>query len=126
MNALGSHLLIDLWEVQTNLLDDVRRLRKELVRCAWTGGATVVDTRFSHFEPHGISGLVILSESHLAIHTWPEKGFAAVDVFTCGEPELAQRIVDEVVLTLAPGRHELHKVERGSSLAAVVRRIDAK
>lgn len=111
--SLGNHVLLDLWDVDPDLLDDLEGLRTLLADCARRGGATVVEERFHRFAPQGVSGVVVLAESHVAVHTWPESGFAALDVFTCGEPEMAERIADHLVTTLEPGREERQRVLRG-------------
>ncbi len=82
--ALGRHLLIELFSCDRALLDDPGRLEKVMQEAAIAAGATIVESVFHRFQPHGVSGVVVISESHLAIHTWPEHGFAAVDFFTCG------------------------------------------
>ncbi len=100
MYALGRHLLIELKGCNTNLLDDLEFLRECLHSAAVRSGATVVGDSFYHFSPHGVSGVVNIAESHLSIHTWPECGYAAVDVFTCGdkvEPEEAARMIMQSV-----------------------------
>lgn len=84
MKALGRHLLVELKDCTANL-DDVRGVQRAMHEAAVAAGATVVNEVFQVFEPHGVSGVVVIAESHLAIHTWPEYGFAAVDVFTCGD-----------------------------------------
>jgi S-adenosylmethionine decarboxylase len=83
--ALGKHLLLELKDCDTGLLNDMEYLREVLSDVARLIGATVIKDSFYQFSPQGISGVVIIAESHLSIHTWPEYGFAAVDVFTCGE-----------------------------------------
>ena len=91
-HALGRHLLVDLHGCPTNLLNDVAALENLLIEAAHKAGATVINTTFHHFSPYGVSGVVVIQESHLAIHTWPEQGFAAIDLFTCGDqtrPDLA-------------------------------------
>ena len=110
---MGNHVLLDLWDVAPDLLDDLDGLRELLADCARRGGATVVEERFHRFAPQGVSGVVVLAESHVAVHTWPENGFAAFDVFTCGEPEMAERIADHLVTALEPGREQRQRVERG-------------
>ncbi len=100
MYALGRHLLIELKGCNTNLLDNLEFLRECLHSAAGRSGATVVGDSFYHFSPHGVSGVVNIAESHLSIHTWPECGYAAVDVFTCGdkvEPEEAARMIMQSV-----------------------------
>ena len=82
--AVGSQVVLDLYECETAHLDDLDWVRSTLVEAARVAGATIVDTVFHKFAPWGISGVVVISESHLAIHIWPENRYAAVDVFTCG------------------------------------------
>lgn len=90
--ALGRHLMLDVHAADAALLDSPRRLRARLVAVARAAGATVVGTRFRRFEPHGVTGVVLLAESHIGIHTWPERRFAALDVFTCGDPRLCEAV----------------------------------
>lgn len=85
LEALGRHFLIDLKDCDAEILKSLERVREAMVEAAERTGATVVDVSFHQFNPFGISGMVIIAESHLSIHTWPEYGFAAVDIFTCGE-----------------------------------------
>jgi S-adenosylmethionine decarboxylase len=82
---LGTQVVLDLYECETGHLDDMAWVKKTLVEAARAAGATVVETVFHKFAPCGISGVVVIAESHLAIHIWPEHRYAAVDVFTCGE-----------------------------------------
>lgn len=112
MHPLGHHLLLDLWGVGS-VLDDPEGLRELLESSAREGGATVVESRFHQFSPQGVSGVVILAESHLALHTWPENDFAAVDVFTCGDPRLTRSVAHEVVARLSPSNHRMRQFERG-------------
>lgn len=85
MEALGKHILIELNECNKDLLNDIEYLRTALSDVARRIGATVIKDAFYQFTPQGVSGVVIIAESHLSIHTWPEYNFAAVDVFTCGD-----------------------------------------
>ncbi|MBN1856012.1 MAG: adenosylmethionine decarboxylase [Dehalococcoidia bacterium] len=98
MFALGRHLLIELTGCNVTLLDDLEFLKQSLHSAAVRSGATVVGDSFYHFSPQGVSGVVNIAESHISIHTWPECGYAALDVFTCGdrvEPEEAARLISE-------------------------------
>ena len=81
---LGRHLLLELYACDRDRLDDLASLEAALKEAARRSGATIVETVFHRFTPHGVSGVVVVAESHLAIHTWPEYGYAAVDFFTCG------------------------------------------
>lgn len=82
---LGQHILAEFFECDPNILNNVSLVEKLMVEAALECGATVVQKCFHMFNPYGVSGVVIISESHLAIHTWPELGYAAVDLFTCGD-----------------------------------------
>lgn len=110
---LGRHVLLDVWGVDPSILDDEEALCRHLKDAARRGGATVVEERFHRFAPQGVSGVVVLAESHVAVHTWPENGFAALDVFTCGRPEMARSIADHLVELLAPEEVEIQEVDRG-------------
>ena len=85
MEALGRHCIIEYYGCPTELLDDPEKVQRLMCEAAVAMGATIVAAEFHHFNPHGVSGMVVISESHLSVHTWPEYGYAAVDVFTCGE-----------------------------------------
>ena len=82
---LGRHILAEFFECDSNVLNNPELVEKYMLEAALECGATIVNKCFHLFAPHGVSGVVIISESHLAIHTWPEFGYAAVDLFTCGE-----------------------------------------
>ena len=83
--SLGRHVLAEFFECDPNVLNNPTLVEQYMLEAALECGATVVQKCFHLFNPHGVSGVVIISESHLAIHTWPELGYAAVDLFTCGE-----------------------------------------
>ncbi len=82
---LGRHILAEFFECDSNVLNNPKLVEQYMLEAALECGATIVNKCFHLFSPHGVSGVVIISESHLAIHTWPEFGYAAVDLFTCGE-----------------------------------------
>ena len=81
----GSQVVLDLYDCEPTHLDDLPWVKQTLESAARAAGATIVETIFHKFAPWGISGVVVIAESHLAIHIWPEKRYAAIDVFTCGE-----------------------------------------
>ncbi|MEW6424803.1 MAG: adenosylmethionine decarboxylase [Bacillota bacterium] len=85
MKHLGRHVLAEIWGCDFDILNDMEKVEQIMVKAALEAGAEVRECVFHKFSPQGISGVVVISESHLAIHTWPELGYAAVDVFTCGE-----------------------------------------
>jgi spermidine synthase len=84
MNSLGRHVLVEFFGCSSEILNDVPLIESSMVTAAKEAGATVINSVFHHFSPFGVSGVVVIQESHLAIHTWPEYRYAAVDLFTCG------------------------------------------
>ena len=85
VSALGRHVLAELHGCRFDVLNDVDKVEKMMVNAALEAGAEIRECVFHKFSPQGVSGVVVISESHLAIHTWPELGYAAVDLFTCGD-----------------------------------------
>lgn len=85
MKVLGRHVLAELYDCNSDILNDRQRVEEIMVNAALEAGAEIREVAFHHFSPQGVSGVVVISESHLAVHTWPEFGYAAVDVFTCGD-----------------------------------------
>ena len=83
--VFGSQVVLDLYDCETDRLDDIAWVKETLINAARAAGATIVETVFHKFSPWGISGVVVIAESHLAIHIWPENRYAAIDVFTCGQ-----------------------------------------
>ncbi len=85
LKALGRHILVEFNGCNAEALNDVSLIERSMVEAAQIAGATVISSSFHHFSPWGVSGVVVIQESHLAIHTWPEYRYAAVDLFTCGD-----------------------------------------
>ena len=85
MQALGRQILVEFYDCNRDILNGEELIRDILLEGVRRSGATIVSDTFHTFSPHGISGVVVIAESHVAIHTWPEHGYAAVDIFTCGE-----------------------------------------
>ncbi|MDB9528592.1 polyamine aminopropyltransferase [Oscillatoria sp. CS-180] len=84
MNSLGRHILVEFHGCSGEILNDVPHIESSMLKAAKESGATIISSVFHHFSPFGVSGVVVIQESHLAIHTWPEYRYAAVDLFTCG------------------------------------------
>ncbi len=82
--AIGQHVLLDLYNCHEDLKNSAF-VEEALLEASKRAGATIVSHHFHKFAPCGVSGVVIIKESHLTIHTWPEHGFASVDIYTCGE-----------------------------------------
>jgi S-adenosylmethionine decarboxylase len=98
MLALGRQVLVELYSCDPEILRDEATVRARLLEAVRLAKATIVTDTFHGFSPHGVSGVVVIAESHVAIHTWPEHRYAAVDIFTCGEtidPWVIQRSLEE-------------------------------
>ncbi len=140
MNALGTHILMELRDCNCKLLDDLPFVQETLLTAARTAGATIIGQTFHKFSPQGVTGVVAIAESHLCIHTWPEHGYAAADIFTRGEalkPDMAadymvrafqcqnpaKTVVKRgiladgrpVVSSEAPRKENRHKVRQGAT-----------
>jgi S-adenosylmethionine decarboxylase len=107
----GTHLLVDLWGASN--LDEPDHIDRALREAAIVSGATILHSHFHHFSPNGgVSGVLVLAESHISIHTWPEKNFAAIDMFMCGDcdPNLGIPVLEAA---FSPSRIDLDEQLRG-------------
>ncbi len=118
MQALGSQILADLYGCARDTLDDPQAIQAILVEAALRCGATIVDRCFHHFSPHGVSGVVVIAESHLSVHTWPEHGYAAVDLFTCGSSLRPDDCFAYLRGALRCQRYSVQVIDRGTPAAA--------
>ena len=118
MNALGRHLLLELFDCDSDAINNLEAVKGSLVEAAKRAQATIVDVVFHEFNPFGISGVVVIAESHLSIHTWPEYRYAAVDIFSCGDtlqPEVAAAYLVE---QFGSERTSVVEMQRGMFLNA--------
>ena len=111
MTFAGAHLIIDLWGA--NRLDDLAHVEEALREAVVASNATLLHIHLHHFTPNGgISGVAVLAESHISIHTWPERNYAALDIFMCGDanPQKAIPVLDRA---FTPARIEVDELRRG-------------
>jgi S-adenosylmethionine decarboxylase len=113
MRYLGRHFIAELYDCDRKVLDDLELIGARMREAAEAARAKVIDAVFHRFSPHGVSGVVVIAESHLSIHTWPEFGYAAVDIFTCGEECRPEAGIDLLGAALGARRRELRMLERG-------------
>ncbi len=111
--SLGSHILIELFECDQKALELENTVGKAMRDAAVASEATVVTDSFHEFKPYGVSGAVIIQESHYTIHTWPEHGYAAVDLFYCGGTIYVDRAIEELRQQFKPKRMKFLVVRRG-------------
>jgi len=116
LTPVGTHCILELYGCDPAHLDDMHYIRDSL-RCASREGMSTLLKLVSHrFEPYGVTALALLAESHISIHTWPEHGYAAVDIFTCGEHAQPKRACEFLVMRLGAQNHLLRVIERGRAL----------
>ncbi|MCC6467244.1 MAG: adenosylmethionine decarboxylase [Alphaproteobacteria bacterium] len=111
MTFAGTHLLIDLWGARR--LDDLAHVEAALREAVAASRATLLHIHLHHFTPNGgVSGVAVLAESHISIHTWPERGYAALDVFMCGDAD-PQATIPVLDRAFSPARVEVDELRRG-------------
>ncbi|MDC3412610.1 adenosylmethionine decarboxylase [Aquibacillus sp. 3ASR75-11] len=100
MDTMGRHVIAELWDCNIDTLNDMSLIEQIFVDAALKAGAEIREVAFHKFAPHGVSGVVIISESHLTIHSFPEHGYASIDVYTCGDiidPNVAASYIAEAL-----------------------------
>ena len=117
MTALAKHLLAEYYGCDPAMLDNQEYLAPILEEAVRAAKATVMKTCLHKFSPQGVSGVVILAESHLAVHTWPEHGYAAVEIFTCGDVAMPEAGHQYLLEKLKPSHHTVRILERGDMSA---------
>jgi len=113
MKILGRHLVAELSDCDPQLLNDMGKLQTSLKEAARVSGATVVDSVFHRYNPQGLSGVVVIAESHISIHTWPEYGYAAIDCFTCGCTVDPWKAIDYLKTALNCSSANINEIKRG-------------
>lgn len=120
----GRHLLAEYRGCDPDVLDDLDAITRALAEAARAAGATVLSSHLHRFTPRGVSGVLIIMESHLSIHTWPERGYAAVDFYTCGAGDPAKAHA-ALALALRAQTFETMLIERGIDPPAPSLRVRA-
>ena len=111
VRCAGAHMIIDLYGASR--LDDLPLIEQTLRRCVDAAGATLLHLHLHHFEPNGgVSGVAVLAESHISIHSWPERNYAALDIFMCGKAR-PERCIEVLLETFTPRRAEIQELLRG-------------
>lgn len=110
MKYVGTHLIIDLWTERN--LDDSIYVESVLKDCVEKIGATLLDSHIHKFNPTGVTGVLLLEESHISIHTWPEYNYAAIDIFTCRDIE-ADNAIEVLKKSFNPTKIQIQKIQRG-------------
>ena len=118
MESLGIHILAEYAKCDYSRINDVAYIERVMLESAQLAGATVLSSSFHRFSPHGVSGVVVIQESHMAIHTWPEYRFASVDIFTCGDSVNPWKAYEHLKKTLGAENGTAFKISRGTNIMA--------
>jgi len=113
MNYLGNHLLIEMYDCNKKTINDVAKIEQLLLKAVNISKATALTQSFHKFSPHGVSGVVVISESHFSIHTWPEYGYCALDIFTCGTDIESEKALDFLKAEFESASISVTEVKRG-------------
>ena len=113
---IGTQLLAELWECNQAKIDDPKQIEASLLAAARAAGAEIIGSLFHKFEPQGVSGVVVISESHLTIHTWPEQAYAAVDIFTCGEHTIPWKALEHLAFEFEAEETQSIEISRGMKI----------
>ncbi len=110
-NSLGVHLIADFWFGKE--IEDPKRLEKVLIEAAKKAGNIPLEFSYHKFNPHGLTGVLLLAESHISFHSWPEFGYLAIDVFTCGKRTKPEKALNYLKKILKPKKVEIFVITRG-------------
>jgi S-adenosylmethionine decarboxylase proenzyme len=115
--GMGRHLLIEMYECDPDILNDVAAIEKAMLCAARCCGTTIIHHFFHRFSVQGVSGIIVIAESHMSVHTWPELGYAAIDLFTCSRKTLPDACLDSLRNALGCARVSQQIIIRGEALA---------
>ncbi len=113
MKILGRHLIVEMADCDCNILNDQESLQRHMEEAVRRSGATIVKSVFHRYNPQGVSGVVVIAESHISIHTWPEYGYAAVDFFTCGDSVDPYRAHEYLSAAIGARKSVVQEAKRG-------------
>jgi len=112
MESLGTHVIAELFNCDAYVIDDLKKVKEVFMAAAELSRATIIKPFFHKFSPYGVSGVIVIAESHFTIHTWPEHGYAAVDIFTCGDLNW-QDALEHIKTELKSERCSIFEMQRG-------------
>lgn len=123
MDTIGRHVISELWGCNVEKLNDINLIEQMFVDAALKAGAEIREVAFHKFAPQGVSGVVIISESHLTIHSFPEHGYASIDVYTCGDRIDPNVAADYIANALEATTRENIEVPRGMGPVQINRHV---
>jgi len=111
--AVGLHIIADLYGVNPEVLARVEKMKEVFEGAVKFANLSKISSDYYQFRPEGASGVILIAESHLSFHTWPEHGLATLDIYTCGNPGQAEKAYQYIVEKLKPERVDMIKMDRG-------------
>lgn len=123
MNTLGKHLILEMWGCCKDKIDNVDVVKDILVKATEVTRATLVDVVCHRFSPYGVTGVAILAESHVSVHTWPEYGYAAVDIFICGNTINPQNAASFITQAFLAKETSILEIKRGDVFSQKIQKI---
>ncbi|MCK4665693.1 adenosylmethionine decarboxylase [Candidatus Dependentiae bacterium] len=111
--ALGIEILCDFYNCNKEKMSDKNEIEKIIIKAVEESGATIIETKLFLFSPYGLTGLIIITESHFSIHTWPEHGYIAIDYFTCNEKLDLSKTIEILKNYFEPENIDIKKISRG-------------
>lgn len=111
LNYVGIHLIAEFWNGK--IIEDSKEIEKILIESAKKSNNTPLKVSIHKFSPQGITGVILLSESHLAIHTWPQWNYVAIDIFTCGKRTFPKKALDYLKKKFQPKKIQILEIKRG-------------
>ncbi len=121
MDTLGRHLILEMWGCCKDIIDSVDAVKEILAKATESTKATLVDVVCHRFSPYGVTGVAILAESHISVHTWPEYGYAAGDIFICGSTINPQNAASFMIQAFQAKETSLLELKRGDFFAMKIR-----
>ena len=114
MKSLGTHLIVELLDCDAKVIDSLKDVEGILLESAKISGAEIIKSIFHKFTPQGVTGMIVIAESHFSIHTWPEYGYAALDIFTCGKDINSSLALDYLKDKLKVRSLSIVEIKRGT------------
>lgn len=123
MEKMGTHLVVDAWDIPKEILNDAKKIRQALLQAISAGEATLIDLCVHQFSPYGVTATATLAESHIAIHTWPEHGYFAADLFFCGagKPLVAMEVLQK---ELQASQVNVQQIDRGFPMRNITQKLE--
>lgn len=112
-DTLGYHVIAELGQCNTELLTDLSFIQTTVESAVLKAGATIINSHFHKFSPIGVSGVILLSESHASIHTWPDRGYASIDIYTCGDHVDPRVAYEHIANCLQSAHTKVKYIQRG-------------